>query len=91
MDTPLALIIEDDQVSARLFSNILEFVGYETEVIGAGEAALSRLDEVVPKIVLLDLNISPGASAIDILGHIRGQKRLDAVPVLVINAFPNTV
>ena len=90
MDTPLALIIEDDQVSARLFSNILEFVGYETEVIGAGEAALSRLDEVVPKIVLLDLNISPGVSAFDILGHIRGQKRLDAVPVLVITSSSDT-
>ncbi len=91
MDNPLALIIEDDQESAKLFSHILEFVGYETEVIGAGEAALSRLDDVVPKIVLIDLNISPGVSAIDILGRIRGQKRLDGVPVLVITAFPNNV
>jgi diguanylate cyclase (GGDEF)-like protein len=91
MDTPLALIIGDDQESAKLFSHILEFVGYETEVIRAGEAALSRLDEVVPKIVLLDLNISSGISAIDILGRIRGQKRLDGVPVLVITAFPNNV
>ena len=91
MDNPLALIIEDDHASARIFSNILEFVGYETEVIGAGEAALSRLDEVVPKIVLLDLNISPGGSGIDILRYIRAQERLDDVPVLVITAFPNNV
>ena len=91
METPLALIIEDDKDCAQLFSHILEFVGYQIEIIPDGKEALARLDHIVPKIVLLDLNLPRDISGIDILQHIRSQERLADIPVLVITAYPHIV
>ncbi len=91
MQKPLALIIEDDKDCARLFSHILEFVGYKTEIIVDGKEALARLDNALPKIILLDLNLQLDISGIDILQHIRSRERLADIPVLVITAYPHIV
>jgi diguanylate cyclase (GGDEF)-like protein len=89
MNKPIALIVEDDPSSGNLFSHILEFVGYTTEIIKDGQTALDRLDEIVPTLVLLDLNLPPGVTGTDIPYSIRANQRLADIPVLVITAYPN--
>jgi diguanylate cyclase (GGDEF)-like protein len=89
MNNPIALIIEDDPSSGNLFSHILEFVGYTTEIIKDGKTALARLDEIVPTLVLLDLNLPPGVSGSDVLYSIRANQKLADIPVLVVTAYPN--
>jgi diguanylate cyclase (GGDEF)-like protein len=89
MNKPIALIIEDDTGCANLFSHILEYVGFETEIIEEGKTALKRLEKVVPTLILLDLNLPPGASGSDILRFIRAHQALVDIPVLVITAYPH--
>lgn len=89
MNNPIALIIEDDPSSGNLFSHILEFVGFTTEIIKDGKTALARLDEIVPTLVLLDLNLPPGVSGSEILHSIRANQKLVDIPVLVVTAYPN--
>jgi diguanylate cyclase (GGDEF)-like protein len=86
---PFALIIEDDKSCADLFSHVLGFVGYQTETIGEGNPALARLEEILPDIVLLDLNLPPGPSGAEILHFIRTHPSLADVPVLIITAYPH--
>jgi CheY-like chemotaxis protein len=86
MEKPFALIIEDDRDISALFRHVLDIAGYHTEIILHGKEAIQRLDSVRPDIVLLDLHL-PGISGIQILEHVRADKRLQSVPVVVITAY----
>jgi PAS domain S-box-containing protein len=73
------VLIMDDEASIRtLASNMLEFLGYETEVVDGGTAAIERFERALATdhpfdVVLLDLSVPSdlgGTEAMDRLGHL---------------------
>lgn len=82
---PLALIIEDHPDIAEMIVASMEAAGYRTETIRHGAAALERLGEVTPALVVLDLYL-PGISGEEILRHIRNDDRLTDVRVVLVSA-----
>lgn len=78
------LIIEDDHDVAQLYERVLQADGYATEIIRTGEAALARLAAALPHLVLLDLNLPPHVSGVEVLHHIRADARLSATRVIVV-------
>jgi DNA-binding response OmpR family regulator len=70
MDKPTALIIEDERDIAALFRHVMDMVGFQTEIVFHGQAAIERLSNSQPDIVLLDLNL-PEVSGSRILEIIR--------------------
>lgn len=87
MLNPLALIIEDDLPHANLFSEALQKAGFNTEVIRDGQAAITRLAEIMPALVVLDLHL-PHISGEDILNYIRRDDRLVKTRVVLASADP---
>ena len=85
MTKPLALIIEDDKDLADIFTIALQSADFETETIEDGQKALERLAEVVPAVVVLDLNL-PYVSGDEILRHIRADERLSETRVMLATA-----
>ncbi|WP_419657977.1 PAS domain S-box protein [Desulfosarcina variabilis] len=49
------LIVEDDPVSSKLLSKLLQKVGFDVYVVKSGEAALDMLEQVAPQVVLMDI------------------------------------
>jgi CheY-like chemotaxis protein len=88
MANPRALAIEDNKEIAELYGHVLESLGFETEIIRTGEAALVRLRAMVPAVVLLDLNLLSRVSGSDILHRIRADPRLTETRVVVITGHP---
>jgi len=86
MSKPLAFVVEDDPQLSRIFTLTLS-EAFETEAITDGTQALIRLSEVVPHLVVLDINL-PGASGAKILHSIRADTRLDATRVILATANP---
>jgi diguanylate cyclase (GGDEF)-like protein len=86
-----ALIIEDDKDTASLFSHILEFIGFTTDIVQSGEKALAKLRHHTPDIVLLDIHLSSNVSGLNILDYIRRSKRLQNSRIIVITGHPNLV
>lgn len=84
MAKPLAFIIEDDPQLSTIFSISLE-EDYEVQAIIDGDAALARLGNETPHIILLDLNL-PNVSGSTILSYIRSQERLKHIPVILCTA-----
>ena len=82
MKMPLALIVEDHLASAEFFATALGESGFETEIIRDGQNALERLSEIVPDMVILDLNL-PGVHGSEILKAVRGDERLADTHVIV--------
>lgn len=85
MPKPLALIVEDDEDLASIFSEATRAAGYEVETIRTGDAALARLGEVAPFMVVLDLHL-PGITGPQILKYIREEDRLSKTLVLIASA-----
>jgi DNA-binding response OmpR family regulator len=85
MDKPLALVVEDDEAHADMFSEALQKAGFEVELIGDGAKAMSRLTEVTPSLVVLDLHL-PHVSGRDILNFIRADLRMVKTRVMTVSA-----
>ncbi|MBI5294140.1 MAG: response regulator [Chloroflexi bacterium] len=84
MNKPLALIVEDDPQLSRIFTITLSEL-FEVEAITDGAQALARLAEIVPQLIILDLNL-PGASGAQILHAVRADPRHAATRVILATA-----
>ncbi len=81
------LIVEDDPVVARLYRGQLEGQGYSVEIATDGQAGFTRLHQVRPDVVLLDLML-PRMNGVDLLKKIRTQASFKETPVVVLtNAY----
>jgi DNA-binding response OmpR family regulator len=85
MSLPLAFVIEDDELIAKIFSAAIEEAQYKTLVIRNGIEALDVLRSTIPDLVVLDLHL-PGISGINILREIRNDNRLKNTRVLIVSA-----
>ncbi len=84
MTKPSALIVEDDPNLNEIIALTLQ-ENFDVETCADGNAAMEFLRNVIPQLVVLDLNI-PGASGREILTHIRSDKRLRRTRVIVATA-----
>jgi CheY-like chemotaxis protein len=87
MARPVALVVEDDQDLATIFSEALQAAGCDAEVISSGDKALERLAIVVPFLVVLDLRL-PGVAGPEVLAQIRADPRLESTRVIIATAYP---
>jgi DNA-binding response OmpR family regulator len=87
MSRGLALVIEDDYDASVIFAKAMEVLGFEPDVIRAGDVARQKLTELVPIIVILDLHL-PEVVGTDLLRQIREDPRLNDTWVIVASADP---
>jgi len=87
MLVPFALIIEDDEDLAIIFTKALEVAEFKVEIIHDGQIALERLANTIPNVVVLDLHL-PHVSGPDILRQIRADPRLAETRVILATADP---
>lgn len=88
MTKPLAFIVEDDPQLNKIFLIALQ-KDFEVESCFDGGEAITRLSEIVPDIVILDINL-PNVSGVEILAHIRADKRLEKTRVIICSANART-
>lgn len=84
MTKPFALIVEDDPRLNEIISLTLE-EDFELGTCADGNTAMELLGNIVPQIVVLDLNI-PGTPGRQILAHIRSDKRFWRTRVIIATA-----
>jgi DNA-binding response OmpR family regulator len=84
-DEKIALIVEDEKDLSTIFSEALKQANFRTEIIEDGQVALERLEQVVPHVVILDLNL-PRVNGQKILAYIRSCEQLSQTRVLIVSA-----
>ena len=81
------LYVEDDVLIARLYSEKLTAAGFEVAVAQDGLAAVQRLREFTPDLVVLDL-LMPKLTGVDVLKFMRQQPALKNTRIIVFsNSF----
>jgi len=78
------LIIDDDPFITALYEAKLQKEGLDAAVAGDGEAALRKLQEFLPDILLLDLQM-PKLNGIQVLTYVRAHPKLKNIPVIIFS------
>jgi DNA-binding response OmpR family regulator len=81
-ETPHILLVDDDRRLAAMLSEFLELQGFRVETVHDGEAALARIGQHAPDLVILDVML-PGISGFEVLKRLRAAHDL---PVVMLTA-----
>ena len=81
--SPRVLLVDDEANIRRMVGALLESDGFETMEAPDGNAALTRIAEDPPDVVLLDLMMPPGPDGLATLEQIR--RRAPHVPVIMMS------
>ncbi|MCR4290746.1 MAG: response regulator [Candidatus Scalindua sp.] len=80
------LIVEDDKNQRLLYEQELKRVGYEVVTASDGKEALEKIQEQLPDVVVMDINM-PKMDGIEAMGRILSKNK--AVPVIINTAYSN--
>ena len=83
-DLPV-LVVDDDPVVRELLRRQLEAEGYRVSEAADGRAALARLREAVPGVILLDL-MMPEMDGFELMEAMRREAGWAGIPVVVLTA-----
>jgi chemosensory pili system protein ChpA (sensor histidine kinase/response regulator) len=76
----------DDSVTVRkVTSRLLERHGYEAQVATDGIDALEKLQEMLPEVIVLDIEM-PRMDGFEVANHIRHNSRLQHIPIVMITS-----
>ena len=85
MPSPRILVVEDDEKSRRLLTDVLRFHGFDVRAAATGEEALEIARGGAPDAALLDIQL-PGISGFDVLARLRGESAAARLPVIAVTA-----
>jgi twitching motility two-component system response regulator PilG len=78
------MIVDDSPTIRKILSLTLEKEGYHVIAEKNGELALKRLEEIVPRVVLLDIAM-PDLDGYEVCKRIKQDPRTSAVPVIMLS------
>jgi DNA-binding response OmpR family regulator len=81
----LAIIVEDNPEIGEIYSTALQLSSFTTELIADGREALERLGDIVPTLLILDVNL-PNVSGHFLYKKVRSDTRFDQTPVIIATA-----
>ena len=82
----LILVVDDEEKHRRLLRDMLEANGYRVEVAKDGKAALERVKEAPPDVILLDV-IMPGVDGFEVCRQLKKTQETALIPVLLVTSL----
>jgi len=79
------LIVEDYPVTQRVLSLTLKNSGYDVQIANHGVEALQQLDLAPVDLALVDIAM-PEMDGLELLRHLRNDKRYTALPIIMLTA-----
>ena len=80
------LIVEDNELNVKLFSDLLEAHGYEVAQTREGLKAISMAREFGPDLIIMDIQL-PEVSGLEVTKWIKNDDNLAHIPVVAVPAF----
>ena len=79
------LVVEDDKDIAELIVHYLQKAGHAAEICSSGTAALRRVKEAPPDLVILDLML-PGMDGLLVCQALRSDPATGLIPIIMLTA-----
>lgn len=78
------LVVEDEVVLAKVLKEKFERSGFEVQVAGDGEVALTMARSFMPDIIALDL-VLPKKNGFTVLQELKGDLAMKETPIIVVS------
>ncbi len=80
------LYVEDDRINIVLMEEVFRLMpGWTLHVAETGAQAMAMLPQVMPSLVLMDMNL-PDMNGLQLIGLVRADPRLAALPCVALSA-----
>ncbi|MGB3798024.1 MAG: response regulator [Alteraurantiacibacter sp.] len=80
------LVVEDDFLNRLLLVTLLEAEGYEVVEASNGQAALAVLDVLIPKLIVMDINM-PEMNGMELMAKLKIRSEWRDIPILAVTAY----
>jgi len=81
------LVADDDESLVKTLTWILKEHGYDVHVCPGGDGLLTKLEEVKPALLLLDI-MMPKVDGLQLLERLKADERHKDLPVLMVSSMP---
>lgn len=85
-DTPLVLVIEDDEDARELLRRHVEDLGYRVELAASGAQGLIMAKALRPHLITLDL-MMPGMDGWELLKRLAASPDIAHIPVIIVSSI----
>ncbi len=82
---PVIMVVDDSLTVRKITSRLLSREGYQVVTAKDGVDALQQLQELVPAVMLVDIEM-PRMDGFELTKNVRGDSRLHAVPIIMITS-----
>jgi len=83
---PIALIVDDHPMNAKLFSFVLRARGLDVTTAASASEMWTVLSTLVPAVLLLDIQL-PGTDGLTLARQLRADRRFGSLPILAVTAY----
>lgn len=80
------LVVDDDPDMAAFLATLLRGQGIEVQTVADGDAALAKVAEAPPDLMLLDV-IMPGPTGFDVCRKLKSEHRTALMPVVLVTSL----
>jgi DNA-binding response OmpR family regulator len=80
------LIVDDSRLVTDIVKMRLEMYGYDVQVAHSGEDGLSRVRDVMPDLIVLDVQM-PGIDGYEVCRRLREQPALEDLPIIMLTSM----
>lgn len=82
--TKRILVVDDDENIRTALRHSMEGEGHEVATAGDGEEALSKIEQVQPDLILLDVTM-PGRDGYDVCQTLRGNPATSTIKIIMLS------
>ena len=79
------LVVDDDKNTAVYLADLLRLLGHTVNVAFGPRGALYKLNNVIPDMLFLDVNM-PGVDGLEICRYLRRDPATAKIPVVIVSA-----
>ena len=80
------LVVEDNELNLKLFSDLLRAHGYAVEPVRDGREAVARTRAFAPDLIVMDIQM-PYVTGYELIVELKEDAELAAVPVMAVTAY----
>lgn len=86
-ETPLVLIVDDNERNRRLTRDVLGAAGFRTLEAASGAEGLALADGHLPDVILMDLRL-PDMDGASVARELGARARTTSIPVVALSSLP---
>ena len=80
------LIVEDNELNLKLFTDILEANDFEVFANNNGVDVPADVRKIQPNVIIMDIQL-PNISGMDIISELKIDEELKPIPIIAVTAF----